>query len=246
MIDLNGQRIFVTGAGAGMGRAIALQAAAIGSRVLATDIDADALASLDGIETALLDVTDPGAIEALFGREAPFDGVVNCAGWVHHGTITETDNDVWKRSFEINVDSMFHVIRAALPKMIGNGGGTIVNLASIASSIKGFPSRAAYAASKAAVLGLTKSVAVDYMADGIRCHAIGPGTVRSPSLEQRINALGEQMGSLEEAEKYFMSRQPMGRLGTPEEQAKLVCFLLSDAASYATGQCYIMDGGTLA
>lgn len=246
MISLQGRRIIVTGAAAGMGRAIALQAAELGAEVLATDRDAEGLNALNGVRTAPLDVTDTAAISALFNGEVPFDGLVNAAGWVHHGTVLEADSAAWRQSFKINVDSVFYTTRAALPKMVENGGGTIVNLGSIASSIKGFPFRAAYAASKAAVIGLTKSIAVDFMDKGIRCHAICPGTVRSPSLEARIRALGEEMGSLEKAEEFFVSRQPMGRLGTPEEQAKLACFLLSDAASFATGQCYIMDGGILA
>ena len=194
MITLDGKRILVTGAAAGMGRAIAELAAGAGARVLATDRNAEALTTLDvdGVETATLDVTDKAAIEALFDVEPPFDGLVNTAGWVCHGTLTETGDEDWTRSFRINVDSIFYTIRAALPGMIGAGGGTIVNMASIASSLKGFHFRAAYAASKAAVIGLTKSVAVDYMDDGIRCHAVCPGTVRSPSLIQRIEAQQEE------------------------------------------------------
>ncbi len=248
MITLDGKRILVTGAAAGMGRAIAELAAGAGARVLATDRNAEALTTLDvdGVETATLDVTDKAAIEALFDVEPPFDGLVNTAGWVFHGTLTETGDEDWARSFQINVDSIFHTIRAALPGMIGAGGGTIVNMASIASSMKGFHFRAAYAASKAAVIGLTKSVAVDYMDDGIRCHAVCPGTIRSPSLIQRIEALAETMGGYEEAEAYFAGRQPMGRLGEPDEIGKFVCFLLSDAATFATGQAYVIDGGILA
>lgn len=248
MITLDGKRILVTGAAAGMGRAIAELAAGAGARVLATDRNAEALTTLDvdGVETATLDVTDKAAIEALFDVEPPFDGLVNTAGWVFHGTLTETGDEDWARSFQINVDSIFYTIRAALPGMIGAGGGTIVNMASIASSMKGFHFRAAYAASKAAVIGLTKSVAVDYMDDGIRCHAVCPGTVRSPSLIQRIEALAETMGGYEEAEAYFAGRQPMGRLGEPDEIGKFVCFLLSDAATFATGQAYVIDGGILA
>lgn len=229
-----------------MGRAIATQAAELGADVLATDVNMDELSTLEGVRIARLDVLDVDAIEALFAAQPAFDGIVNTAGWVHHGTVLDAGPEDWHTAFRINVDSIFHITRAALPKMVENGGGTIVNMASLASSLKGFPFRAAYASSKAAVIGLTKSVAVDFMGDGIRCHAICPGTVRTPSLEGRIAALAEKLGSQEEAEDFFNSRQPMGRLGTAEEQAKLACFLLSDAAAYATGQCYIMDGGTLA
>lgn len=248
MINLDGKRIFVTGAAAGMGKSIAAISAEAGAEVLATDIDEEGLAELEtkGIRTARLDVTDKAAIEALFGIEAPFTGVVNTAGWVHHGTVTETDDDTWRRSFQINVDSMFHVIRAALPGMIGNGGGSIVNMASIASSIKGFKFRAGYSASKAAVIGLTKSVAVDYMDDGIRCHAICPGTTETPSLHERMRELADELGGFEQARQWFIDRQPMKRLGQPDEIAKFVLYLLSDDGNYATGQAYIIDGGTLA
>lgn len=246
MITLEGQRVFVSGAAAGMGRAIAEQARDLGAHVVATDRDADGLQQFSDISTEVLDVTDTSAVRQFFDEQHAFDALVNTAGWVHHGTVLDTDPADWKASFEINVDSIYHVSRAALPKMIAEGGGTIVNIASIVSSLKGFPFRAAYGTTKAALIGLTKSIAVDFMKDGIRCHAICPSTVRTPSLEGRMSALGEQLGSFEKAEAFFFDRQPMGRIGTAEEQAKLACFLMSDAASFATGQCYIMDGGVLA
>lgn len=248
MISLEGKHIFVTGAAAGMGRSIAVLSKQAGAEVLATDIATEGLAELEalGIKTARLDATDKAEIEALFAREAPFTGIVNTAGWVHHGTLTETDDEAWRRSFLINLDSMFYVIRAALPGMIENGGGSIVNMASIASSIKGFKFRAAYSASKAAVIGLTKSVAVDYMDDNIRCHAICPGTTETPSLHERMNALVEELGSFEAARQWFVDRQPMKRLGQPDEIGMFVLYLLSDAGNFATGQSYIIDGGILA
>lgn len=248
MISLKGKRIFVTGAAAGMGRSIAELSAQAGAEVLATDIAPEGLAELEakGIKTAILDVTDSDAIEALFKREAPFTGVVNTAGWVHHGTVTETNDENWHRSFQINVDSIFYVTRAALPGMIKNGGGSIVNMASIASSIKGFKFRAGYSASKAAVIGLTKSVAVDYMDDNIRCHAICPGTTETPSLHDRMNALADELGGFDRARQWFIDRQPMKRLGQPDEIGKFALYLLSDDGNFATGQAYIIDGGILA
>ncbi|HBQ36864.1 MAG TPA: NAD(P)-dependent oxidoreductase [Rhodobacteraceae bacterium] len=248
MISLEGKRIFVTGAAAGMGRSIAELSAAAGAEVLATDVAKEGLAELEakGIQTAVLDATDKDAIDDLFGRQAPFTGIVNTAGWVHHGTLTETDDAAWRRSFNINVDSMFYVISAALPGMVKNGGGSIINMASIASSIKGFKFRAAYASSKAAVIGLTKSVAVDYMDDGIRCNAICPGTTETPSLHGRMNALVDELGSFEAARQWFVDRQPMKRLGQPDEIGMFALYLLSDAGNFATGQSYIIDGGILA
>jgi 2-keto-3-deoxy-L-fuconate dehydrogenase len=248
MIGLKGKRIFVTAAAAGMGRSIAELSAKAGAQVLATDIDEKGLAELAeaGIQTRVLDATDSAAIDMLFGEEEAFDGIVNAAGWVHHGTVTETDDAAWRKAFEINVDSMFHVIRAALPAMISNGGGSIVNMASLASSIKGFKYRAGYASSKAAVIGLTKSVAVDYMDNGIRCNAICPGTTETPSLHDRIRDLASEMGGFEQARQWFIDRQPMKRLGQPDEIGKFVLYLLSDDGGFATGQAYVIDGGTTA
>ncbi|MGJ8585770.1 MAG: SDR family oxidoreductase [Marinosulfonomonas sp.] len=248
MSDLKGKRIFVTGAAAGMGRSIAVLSAQAGADVLATDMDSEGLKTLTelGIRTARLDVTDHDGITSVIGNEAPFDGVVNTAGWVHHGTVIDTSLADWNNSFRINVDSIFMVIQAALPGMIENGGGSIVNLASIASSIKGFKFRAGYSASKAAVIGLTKSVAVDYMDDGIRCNAICPGTTETPSLHNRMRAMEEELGGFEQARQWFVDRQPMRRLGQPDEIGKFALYLLSDDGSFATGQAYAIDGGTLA
>ena len=166
------------------------------------------------------------------------------AGWVHHGRLTDLSDEDWQRSFQINVDSMFYVLRAALPKMILAGGGSVVNMASLASSVKGFAYRAAYSASKAAVIGLTKSVAVDYMADNVRENAICPGTIESASLKKRIACLAEELGDESKARAWFVDRQPMKRLGQPDEIAKLILYLLSDDGAYATGQSFIIDGGT--
>ena len=175
-----------------------------------------------------------------------FDGVVNMAGWVHHGTILDVSETDWRKSFTLNLDSMYFIIRATIPGLKRNGGGSIVNMASLASSVKGFPFRAAYSASKAAVIGLTKSVAVDFMSDGIRCNAICPGTIETPSLQDRMNTMAKKLGSKKAAKEWFVSRQPMGRLGQPCEIASLIIYLLSDAGSYATGQPFIVDGGTIA
>ncbi|MGR3660082.1 MAG: SDR family oxidoreductase [Paracoccaceae bacterium] len=248
MISLDGKRIFVTGAAAGMGRSVAELSKQAGADVLATDVDEKSLAELTGlgIRTQVLDVTDVAAIDTLFTAEPAFDGVVNMAGWVHHGTVTETDDAAWRKAFEINVDSIFHVIRAALPKMIDNGGGSIVNMASLASSVKGFKFRAGYASSKAAVIGLTKSVAVDYMDNGIRCNAICPGTTETPSLHGRMRDLADELGGFEQARQWFIDRQPMKRLGQPDEIGKFVLYLLSDDGGFATGQAYVIDGGTIA
>lgn len=248
MISLTGKRIFITGAGAGMGYSVARLACAAGAEVHATDLSPAGLQSLqdDGIHTSLLDVTDQTAVAAYFAEHPDYDGIVNMAGWVHHGTLTQTDLADWRRSFLVNLDSMYFVLHAALPGLIRQGGGSIVNMASLASSVKGFPFRAAYSASKAAVIGLTKSVAVDYMTDGIRCNAICPGTIETPSLQDRMAAMAEKLGSADAARDWFTSRQPMGRLGQPDEIASLILYLLSDAGAYATGQPFIVDGGTIA
>jgi len=248
MLELTGKRIFVTAAAAGIGRAIAETAERQGAEVLATDIDTVSLAAIEGgsLGVATLDVTDPEAVAALFAGEEPFDGIVNAAGFVHHGTILDCTPQDWRRSFAINVDSMYHVLSAALPGMIARGGGSIVNIASVASSLKGIPNRFVYGASKAAVIGLTKAIAADFVGKGIRCNAICPGTIESPSLESRIRALGETAGGYEAARKAFVDRQPMGRLGTPQEVANLAVYLLSDASAFTTGQAHVIDGGILA
>ncbi|MEM1133562.1 MAG: SDR family oxidoreductase [Pseudomonadota bacterium] len=236
------KRAFVTAAGAGIGRATALAFASEGALVTATDIDEDALASLKQeapeIVTARLDIRDSAAVAAALAGEAP-DILFNCAGFVHHGTILEMSDSDWEFSWDLNVTSMVRTIRAALPGMLERGSGTIINMASVASSIRGVPNRFAYGATKAAVIGLTKAVAADYVTAGIRAHAICPGTVESPSLEGRINAQPDPVA----ARAAFIARQPMGRLGKPEEVAALAVYLASDEASYTTGQPHIIDGG---
>ncbi|HKV65758.1 MAG TPA: SDR family oxidoreductase [Rhodanobacteraceae bacterium] len=241
---LDGKHCLLTAAGAGIGRATALAFAREGAQVLATDIDATALRSLSAenntIRTATLDVTDPAQIAVLVDANPLIDVLFNCAGYVHAGTILDTDEDAWKRSFSINVDSMFHLCKAVLPAMLARRRGSIVNMASAASSVKGVPNRFAYGATKAAVVGLTKAIAADYVARGVRCNAICPGTVKSPSLEQRVAALG---GDPDAVWKSFIDRQPMGRLGAPEEIAALAVYLASDESAFTTGAIHVIDGG---
>jgi 2-keto-3-deoxy-L-fuconate dehydrogenase len=246
--DLQGKRVLVTAAAAGIGRAIAEAAAEAGASVLATDIDASGLAALarPRLRSAVLDVADGAAVAALLAPEPAFDGVVNAAGWVHHGDLAHTPPDAWTRSFAVNVDGIYHVLRATVPAMLAAGGGSVVNVASVASSLKGFAHRLAYGASKAAVIGLTKALAVDHLKDGLRANAICPGTVDSPSLQARMRALGETMGGYEAARAAFLARQPAGRLGAPEEIAGLAVYLLSDASSFLTGQALAIDGGIMA
>lgn len=239
---LAGKRAFVTAAGAGIGRATALAFAREGASVTATDIDEGALASLaaeaPGIATARLDVRDDAAVAAALGQAAT-DVLFNCAGFVHHGTVLDLGDADWAFSWDLNVTSMVRTIRAALPGMLDRCGGTIINMASVASSIRGVPNRFAYGATKAAVIGLTKAVAADFVTRGIRAHAICPGTVESPSLGARINAQPDPVA----ARAAFIARQPMGRLGRPTEVAALAVYLASDEASYTTGQTHIIDGG---
>mgnify|MGYP003575632672 CR=1 FL=1 len=240
---LAGKRCLLTAAGAGIGRETALAFAREGAEVVATDISAEALAALkaDGlaIETRLLDVTDAGEVAAL-AEDPAFDVLFNCAGYVAAGTILECEPDDWARSFRINVDGAYRLIRALLPGMLAKGGGSIVNVASVSSSITGVPNRFAYGSSKAAVIGLTKHVAVDFVARGIRCNAICPGTVMTPSLQQRIEA---QPGGYEANLGAFVARQPMGRLGNPAEIAALAVHLASDESAFTTGQAFAVDGG---
>lgn len=235
---LTGKTAFVTAAGAGIGRATALAFAREGAAVTATDIDRATLSTLDGVATLLLDVRDDAAVAAALAGPAP-DILFNCAGFVHHGTILDCSPDDWAFSFDLNVTSMLRTIRAALPGMLARGSGTIINMASVASSLRGVPNRFAYGTTKAAVIGLTKAIAADFVAQGIRAHAICPGTVASPSLEGRIAAQADPVA----ARAAFIARQPMGRLGTPEEIAALAVYLASDEASYTTGQTHIIDGG---
>jgi 2-keto-3-deoxy-L-fuconate dehydrogenase len=240
---LEGKTAVLTAAGQGIGRASALAFAWEGAAVLATDIDPVALASLREsqpvIETEVLDVRDTAAIEELARRRGAVDVLFNVAGFVHHGTILDCSDEDWDLSFDVNVKSMYRMIRAFLPAMLAAGGGTIINMASGASSVRGIPNRFAYGATKAGVIGLTKAVAADFIGQGIRCNAICPGTVDTPSLRERIGAFDDPEAAL----KAFISRQPMGRLGTPEEIASLAVYLASDESAYVTGTIHISDGG---
>ena len=239
---LAGKTILLTAAAQGIGRASALAFAGEGARVTATDINEEKLAELagvDGIETRRLDVTDPAAIEAAAREVGAPDVLFNCAGFVHHGNVLSTGEDEWRFNMTLNVDSMYRMIRAFLPGMIERGGGSIINMSSVASSIRGLPNRFVYGTTKAAVIGLTKSVAADYIRDGIRCNCICPGTVETPSLEDRIAAFDDPV----QARKDFIARQPLGRIGTAEEIASLTVWLASDESAYATGTAFVVDGG---
>ncbi|WP_042627483.1 SDR family oxidoreductase [Burkholderia plantarii] len=239
---LEGKVAVVTAAGAGIGQAAVHALARDGAQVWATDVKPELLGAFDGVanvRTAPLDVMNRAAINAFFATLPRVDVLFNCAGFVHNGTILEATDEDWSFAFDLNVRSMFWTIRAALPAMLKNGGGSIVNMASVASSIRGLPNRFVYGASKAAVIGLTKAVAADYVLQGIRCNAISPGTVDTPSLQQRINAYDDP----EAARKAFVARQPMGRIARAEEIAPIVTFLASDDAAFVTGQTYSVDGG---
>lgn len=238
-----GKTALVTAAANGIGRASALALASRGAKVIATDIDGDGVARLageeDGITGNQLDVLDSNAVIALTQAYPALDILVNCAGWVHDGTVLDCDEDAWDRSFALNAKALYRLTKAVLPGMLDAGHGAIVNIASIVSSEKGAPRRFAYGASKAAIIGMTKSIAADFVQKGIRCNAICPGTVQSPSLEDRLAATGD----FDKALAAFKARQPMGRLGQPEEIASLVCYLASDAAGFITGQAVAVDGG---
>ena len=239
---LEGKRILITAAAQGIGRASAIAMAREGAQVLATDLNATLLVELEaeeGITTDPLDVTDPAAIARLAEVQEPFDVLVNVAGFVHAGSILACEERDYDFSMNLNVKSMYHTIRAFLPAMLEAGGGSIINLSSVCSSLKGLPERFVYGTSKAAVIGLTKSVAADYVARGIRCNAICPGTIETPSLEERIAAFDDP----EAARKAFIGRQPMGRLGTAEEIAAIALYLAADESVYTTGQVFIVDGG---
>src|SRR5689334_7860645 len=236
---------FVTAAGQGIGRATALAFAAAGARVIATDIDAakvQAIAS-DSISTASLDVLNADAIAQAARNVGPIDILFNCAGLVHQGTVLDAKEAEWTLAFDLNVRSMFRTMQAFLPGMIARGGGVILNMASVASSVKGLPNRFIYSATKAAVIGMTKSVATDFIKQGIRCSCLCPGTVLTPSLEERIAENAAQAGSEQAARQAFVDRQPLGRLGRPEEIAELAVYLASDAAQFITGQAVVIDGG---
>lgn len=238
---LTGKHCLITAAAAGIGRATALAFAREGATVVATDIDNAALATLGagGIATARLDVTDDAAVAALVARHDGFDVLFNCAGWVPGGTILDCSPGDWARAYDINVTSMYRTIRAVLPGMLARGGGSIVNMASAASSIHGVPNRFAYSATKAAVIGLSKSVAADFIRDNIRVNAICPGTIDTPSLGKRIAASGDAVAT----RAVFVARQPMGRLGRAEEIAALALYLASDESSFTTGAVHVIDGG---
>ncbi|MEO9649440.1 MAG: SDR family oxidoreductase [Roseobacter sp.] len=244
---LKGKRALVTAAGQGIGRASALAMAAEGAQVFATDINVEALSSIRGanhenIEIFELDALNNDSVLAGVERAAP-DVLFNCAGFVHHGTIQDATADEWDFAFDLNVRSMVRTIQAALPGMLERGGGSIINMSSACSSVIGAPNRFVYGTTKAAVLGLTKSVAVDYVDKGIRCNAICPGTVESPSLLERVEELGKQLGSQEEAMRQFVARQPMGRVAKAEEIAALVVYLASEDSAFTTGHPHIIDGG---
>jgi 2-keto-3-deoxy-L-fuconate dehydrogenase len=236
---LSGKTALVTAAAQGIGKASAELYAREGARVIATDISDALLAEVIGCETRRLDVLDPQAILDLAAELGPVDVLFNCAGFVHSGTILDCDEAAWAFSNDLNVNAMYRMIRAFLPAMLAAGGGSIVNMASVASSIKGVPGRFAYGATKAAVIGLTKAVAADFVGQGVRCNAICPGTVETPSLNQRL----ADTGDYEAARATFTARQPMGRLGKPEELAQLALYLASDESSFTTGQIHIIDGG---
>jgi 2-keto-3-deoxy-L-fuconate dehydrogenase len=235
---LEGKTALITGAAAGIGRATAELFLAEGAIVIATDRDLKGLEGLDA-DTRQLDVTDAAAITALAADVGKVDVLFNCAGFVENGTILENDDAQWEKSFTINVYAMARMIKAFLPAMLEAGGGSIINVASVASSLKGVPNRCIYGASKAAVIGMTKAIAADFVTKGIRCNTVCPGTVDSPSLQQRL----KDSGDYEAARKAFTARQPMGRLGTAEEIAGIVLWLASDDSRFATGQNFIVDGG---
>jgi 2-keto-3-deoxy-L-fuconate dehydrogenase len=244
---LSGKRVLVTAAGQGIGRASAIAMAKEGAKVFATDVNMDALSTIEdeqiaNLEVFELDVRDSESVSKGVAQVKP-DVLFNCAGYVHHGAILDATDDEWDFAFDLNVRSMLRTVRAALPGMIERGGGSIINMSSAAGSIIGAPNRFIYGTTKAAVVGMTKSIAVDYIKQGIRCNCICPGTVESPSWHDRVTALGEELGSYDEAMKQFVSRQPMGRVASADEIAALVLYLASDESGFTTGHTHIIDGG---
>ena len=244
---LEGKTAFVTAAGQGIGRATALAFAREGAKVIATDIDESLLAKLKGeadLEVRRLDVRDGAAIAAAAAAAGPVNVLFNGAGYVHHGTLLDCDEAAFEFSVDLNVRAMYRMLRAFVPGMLERGGGSIINVASVASSIKGAPNRFVYNTTKAAVIGMTKAVAADYVARGLRCNAICPGTVESPSLRQRISEQAKTSGqTLAQVEAAFVARQPMGRIGRAEEIAALAVYLASDESAFTTGTAQIIDGG---
>lgn len=239
---LQGKRCFITAAAQGIGRASVEAFVAEGAHVIATDLNGEKLAELDrlaGVETHVLDVTDQAAIEAMAAQVGAVDVLFNCAGYVDHGSLLDTDMKGWDFSFELNCRAMFMMSKAFLPAMLANGGGSVINMASVVSSEMGVVNRCAYGATKGAVIGFTKSVAADYISDGIRCNAICPATVQTPSLDDRINAFDDPV----QARRDFVSRQKMGRLARADEIASLALYLAADESQYITGQAMIIDGG---
>ena len=243
-MDLNGKRVLITAAAQGIGRASVGAFLEAGADVIAVDINGDALAALEGARTYVLDVTDHAAIQRLATEIGPLDVLFNCAGVVHSGTVLECSDKDWHFAFELNVTAMYKMIQAFLPGMLANGGGSIINMSSVASAIKGVPNRFAYCASKAAVIGITRSVAADFVGQNIRCNCICPGTVESPSLRQRVaEQAAREQRSVAEVYAAFEARQPMGRLGTPEEIARLAVYLGSPHSGFTTGTAQVIDGG---
>ncbi len=244
MKRLEGKVCLITAAGQGIGRETALRFAAEGARVVATDIDLEKVLALHAVHPAIeagrLDVCDATAVAALVNERPAFDVVFNCAGYVHHGTILDCDEAAWRRSFAINVDAMYRLCRAVLPGMIAKRTGSIINMSSVASSVTGTSNRFAYGATKAAVIGLTKSIAADFVQYGIRCNAICAGTVRTPSLEERVRSMP---GDLAANWQSFVARQPLGRLGEAAEVAALAAYLAADEAAFTTGAIHVIDGG---
>ena len=238
---LHGKTALVTAAGQGIGRASALAMAREGATVLATDVNAQALAELSeaGLQTRVLDVRDPASIAAAVAAAGPVDVLFNCAGFVAAGTILDCDEDQWAFSLDLNMTAMYRMCRAFLPGMLAGGSGSIINMASVASSVIAAPNRFVYGATKAGVIGLTKAIAADFITKGIRCNAICPGTVESPSLDQSLRDTGDY----EAARAAFIARQPIGRIGKSEEIAALVVYLASDESSYTTGVAHVIDGG---